>query len=275
MTIVVTKATGGTARALESTYVAPESQMAVVASGSFADAGMNAGFVMDLLSACVAHERCGAHLYQSVAGRTIDADLRASYEQFGAETREHVDKLERLIVEAGGDPNYVSPSARATERTAGGILESTFLLSGSVDAATAEVVMLEAVMLAEAKDHSNWELLAQLAVGMADGPLSELMLSTTEEVLAQEEEHYGWARETRARLLFESATGGMAGDGAMSGPNGAGGDRTRDELYAEAQEMDIPGRSQMTKDELEAAVNDQAVNDQAVNDQAVNDQGGV
>jgi hypothetical protein len=32
---------------------------------------------------------------------------------------------------------------------------------------------------------------------------------------------------------------------------------TRDELYARAQEMDIPGRSQMTKQQLQVAVEDQ------------------
>jgi len=229
MPLMVTKATGGTAQPTESTYVPPEAQAAAAPSPAFSDAGMNGAFVMDLLSACVAHERCGAHLYRSVAGRTNDSELRHNYELFGAETREHIGKLEMLIIEAGGDPNYVSPSARATERAAGGILESTYLLSGSVDAWTAEFVMLEAVMLAEAKDHSNWELLAQLAIGMTGTPLAELMLNTTEEVFAQEEEHYDWARETRARLLFQQATAG---------------------------ETAIPGRSQMTTDELEAALND-------------------
>ena len=256
MTIVVTKSTGGTAQPMESTYVPPESQVAATASAALSEAGMDPAFMADLFSACVAHERCGAHLYQSVAGRTTDPELRRNYEQFGGETREHIDKLERIIVEAGGDPMYVSPAARATERAAGGILESTYLLSGSVDAATAEVVMLEAVMLAEAKDHSNWELLAQLAVGMTGSPLAELMQSTTQEVLAQEEEHYGWARDTRARLLFEQATAGGAGNESSSSSNGAAGGRSRDELYAEAQKMDIPGRSQMTRDQLEAAVND-------------------
>ncbi|WP_293626368.1 Rho termination factor N-terminal domain-containing protein [Salinisphaera sp.] len=31
---------------------------------------------------------------------------------------------------------------------------------------------------------------------------------------------------------------------------------TRDELYDRAQQLDIPGRSRMTKEELAAAIND-------------------
>jgi rubrerythrin len=275
MTIVVTKATGGTAQPTPSTYVPPDALAPGVPSSSpLADSGLDPVFTADLLSACVAHERCGAHLYRSVAGRTLEADLRRKYERFGKETREHVAKLERLITEAGGDPNYVSPAARATERAAGAMLESTFMLSGSVDPLTAELVMLEAVMLAEAKDHDNWELLAELSAGMADTPLRALMERTATEVLAEEEEHFGWARDTRARLLMARATAGARrdgparvtgngkGHGSVGKRNGgrrraaSGTEMSRDELYAIAQEMQIPGRSQMTKEQLQAAVDD-------------------
>ena len=121
---------------------------------------------------------------------------------------------------------------------------------------TAELVMLEAVMLAEAKDHSNWELLAQLASTMTDGALRRRMQTVTTDVLAQEEQHYRWAHDTRARLLLSLA--GVDRVAPRSTPDTTRVDeRTRDELYAQAQRMDIPGRSQMTKDELRAAVSAQ------------------
>ena len=156
MTIVVTSATGGITRPVGALYVPPQRQVPDAGSSTaLVDAGVNATFVADLLSACAAHERCGVQLYRSVAGRTVDAELRAQYERFGAETREHVDKLEELITAAGGDPQYVSAAARATEKAGAGLLESTFLLGGAIDPLTAEVAMLEAVMLAEAKDRAN------------------------------------------------------------------------------------------------------------------------
>ena len=67
--------------------------------------------------------------------------------------------------------------------------------------------MLEAVMLAEAKDRANWELLAQMAAGW---PPARCATSSrpSPRVLAQEEEHYTWARDTRAEMLFALATGG-------------------------------------------------------------------
>ena len=257
MTIVVTNETGGTAQPAEAVYVPPDRQVRDAGSTTvLAEAGLDAAFVADLLSACLAHERCGAQLYRSVAGRTADAELRAQYEHFGEETREHVERLEQFIVAADGDPQYVSASARATEKAGVGLLECTYLLGGSLDPMTAELVMLEAVMLAEAKDHSNWELLAQLASTMTDGALRRRMQTVTSEVLAQEEEHYRWAHDTRARLLLTLGRCRQRRRGSTSDTTPVD-DRTRDELYTQAQRMDIPGRSQMTKDELRAAVSAQ------------------
>ena len=73
------------------------------------------------------------------------------------------------------------------------------------------------------------------------------------DVLTEEEEHYSWASDTRSSLLLMMA-------GASSTPPRAkaasGAEPTRDELYAEAQQLDVAGRSQMSKDELAAAVNE-------------------
>lgn len=247
----VTKATGGCAKPVGALYIPPELQVLDASEGTaLPQTGLDAAFMADLLSACLAHERCGVHLYRSVAGRTEDATLRERYESFGAETADHVRILEDLVAGAGGDPQYVSPAARATEKAGAGLLESTYLLSGSIDVATHELAMLEAVVLAEAKDHANWELLAQLAAAMAEGDVRNALTDAAAQVLAQEEEHYGWARTTRAQLLFTQATGGRLPADETDEEL----DLTRDELYAEAQELEIEGRSKMNKDELSDAV---------------------
>jgi rubrerythrin len=254
-TYTVTHDTGGTAKPVGLLYVPPDRQVPDAGTGTaLEETGLDAAFVADLLSACLAHERCGVHLYRSVANRTGEEELRRKYEEFGAETERHVEILEELIVGRGGDPQYVSPSARATEKAGAGLVETTFLLGGSLDLATQEAVMLEAVMLAEAKDHGNWELLAALTEEMADGPVKEQFRLATTEVLAQEEEHYGWASATRAQMLFGLATGGRVMPDAVQASDDGDVDLTRDELYAQAQELEIEGRSTMTKDELKDAV---------------------
>lgn len=250
MTTVVTKATGGRAKPVGILYIEPEQQVPDAGAGTaLAEAGVDAAFAADLFSACLAHERCGVHLYRSVATRTSEDSMRQRYEHFGEETTEHVRLLEELIAATGGDPQYVSPAARAAEKAGAGLVESTYLLTDSVDVTTAELAMLEAVMLAEAKDHANWELLSQLAGAMAPGEVRTQLEAVTGQVLAQEEEHHRWAHNTRAEMLFRLATGGRT-------PASGGQERSRNELYAAAKELDVEGRSQMTKDELARAVND-------------------
>jgi rubrerythrin len=258
MTTVVTQETGGRAKPVGVLYIEPDRQVVDAgASTALAGSGLDPAFTADLLSACLAHERCGAALYRSVATRTASVQLQERYEHFEAETLDHVRLLEGLIAGAGGDPQYVSPSARATEAAGAALLQSTFLFAGAADMATAELSMLEAVMLAEAKDRANWLLLAELAAQVTDPDLQAQFQAVTAPVLAQEEEHYGWASDTRADMLFTLATG------AARAGSGEPGDvldltsMTRDELYATAQELDIEGRSRMNKDELAEAVADE------------------
>jgi rubrerythrin len=251
MTIVVTQDKGATAKPVGVLYGEPERQRVDAATPALEESGLDASFVADLLSAALTHERCGVQLYRSVAGRTVSEQLRERYVHFGEETAEHVRLLEELISSSGGDPHYVSPAARATERTAAAVLESTYMLAGSVDLASAELALIEAVVAAEVKDRANWELLAELAALMQDGDVRKQLESVTAEVLEQEQEHFAWAAQARANLLLALATGRPAAE-----PGGKDDvvidlrEKTRDELYAAAQETGIPGRSQMTKDEL-------------------------
>jgi len=151
-TLIPTAAAGARSKPEDMTYVDPARTMRPDEDEAFlADTGLNGPFVADLLSDMLAHERCGAQLYRSVADRTNNPVLRERYKHFGDETVEHVESLEGLIAGLGGDPRYISPAARLTEKAGIGLLESTFLLAGSVDLMSQELVMLDAVLLAEAK----------------------------------------------------------------------------------------------------------------------------
>src|SRR4029453_16094141 len=169
--------------------------------GFLAGTELNGPFVADLLSDMLAHERCGAQLYRSVAQRTNNPVLEERYMHFGAETVEHVVVLERLIAELGGDPGYVSPAARATEKAGTALLESTFLLAGSVDLMTLELVMLDAVLLAEVKDHANWSSLAAMVEDLPAGEVRESLDAAVDEIEVQEDEHLRWAQDTRCRMI--------------------------------------------------------------------------
>ncbi len=174
--------------------------------------GLNLSFVLDKMSDVLTHERCGAHLYRSVAQRTNNPMLKAKYEKFGEETARHTQLAADVIALLGGDPMYVSPSARATEAMDTSLLQSTFLLDGSADPVTAEMVMLDAVFLAESIDHANWKTLTALIASMDDSPLQGQLREIIDQVEQEEDEHLEWARDMRERMtMLEAKSSAMAG----------------------------------------------------------------
>jgi ferritin-like metal-binding protein YciE len=217
-TLIPTAATGARSKPEDMTYVDPAHTMRPDEDEAFlANTGLNGPFVADLLSDMLAHERCGAQLYRSVADRTNNPVLRQRYKHFGNETVEHVETLEGVIAGLGGDPGYVSPAARVTEKAGIGLLESTFLLAGSVDLMTQELVMLDAVLLAEAKDHANWSCLAGMVDDLPAGDVRDAFLAAVDEVEVQEDEHLRWAQDMRCRMISLQATSGPTSSMGLKG----------------------------------------------------------
>ena len=253
VTIVVTNETGGTAQPTEAMYVPPDRQVHDAGSTTvLAEAGLDAAFVADLLSACLAHERCGVHLYRSVAGRTADAELRAQYEHFGAETLEHVERLEELIAAADGDPQYVSASARATEKAGAGcagVHLPAGRIGGRDDRRAGDARGGDA-----GRGQGSRQLGAARPAGRGDDRLATCAGAcrpSPTRCSPRRRSTTRWAHDTRARMLLSLADAGSVAT-VPHRTRRRGTSRTRDELYAQAQELDIQGRSQMTKDELRA-----------------------
>jgi len=211
-----TKDNGGQAKASPLIYGEPGRQVTDdQLAGQLTVEGMNAAFLADMLSGFLTHERCGRHLYRSVAGRTNNPILKQRYQHFGEETEHHVEVLEALITAAGGNPSYVSPLARAVEASDSKLLESTFLTEGGLDPMTAEMAMLDAVFIAEAVDQANWQGLDKVSQKLPSGSLKEQFQAAVSEVLAQEDEHFGWAHDMRSKLTLlqaQSSTMAKAGE---------------------------------------------------------------
>jgi rubrerythrin len=205
-TLTPTKSNGATTKASELVYVEPGRQVTDDdLAAMLPTAGVNVPFIADFLSAVLAHERCGRHLYRSVAGRTNNPVLRRAYEEFGEETERHATILEQLVMGLGGNPNYVSPAARAVEGTDSRLLESTYMLGGSLDVMTLEMAMLDAVLLAESADQANWATLARLADTLPDGDARNRLVEAVQQVAPEEDKHLDWARETKAKLVLLQA----------------------------------------------------------------------
>ena len=196
--------------------------------------------VLDQLSEFLMVEQGGLELYRVAASRAVNPELKAKYEEFGRETNHHREVLVRLIERLGGDPNYVSPTARVAQFKAAKLLESSMVVDG-LSEPELELNDLENVLLAETKDHADWELLAQMAdkaskgglKGMAEtagsmagagmtaakgGPseqvdkdlLADALQEAVAEVGTEEDEHVGWAREKHAEMSLRMGMMGPA-----------------------------------------------------------------
>jgi rubrerythrin len=167
---------------------------------------MNNQVLLDKLSEFLMVEQCGWQLYRVVGERATDPELQARYQEFGQETDRHRTILTGLIGDLGGDPDYVSPTARVAQVKSEALLQSA-LVSGPLSEAEREASDLENVLLAETKDHADWELLGQLAEQLPSGKARTAIEAAVAEVEPQEDEHLGWAQTKLAELGLKAIMG--------------------------------------------------------------------
>lgn len=160
---------------------------------------MNNQVLLDKLSEFLMVEQCGWQLYRVVGARATDPELQARYQEFGQETDRHRTILTGLIRDLGGDPDYVSPTARLAQAKSEALLASA-LVSGPLSTEELEASDLENVLLAETKDHADWELLGQLAEQLPNGKTKTAIEAAVAEVEPQEDEHLEWAQTKLAAL---------------------------------------------------------------------------
>jgi hypothetical protein len=202
MTVLTpTKSAGAIGKPVAMTIMEPNQVMLDDHLHAFAaGSDWNGAFLADLLSSFLAHERCGVHLYRTVAGASENPVLKNGYERFLGQTEHHVAVLEELIARLGGNPLYVSPSARLVHSMNDHLTAGVVLAAGSADVLDREMAMLEAVVLAETKDHADWSLLASLAEKAPEGEVRRALRAAVDEVEDEEDEHITWAKDMWHRM---------------------------------------------------------------------------
>jgi len=165
--------------------------------------------LLDKLSEFLMVEQGGLELYRVAASRAEIPELRQRYEEFGRQTARHREVLTRLIQQLGGDPNYVSPTARAAQVKAAKLVESALVVDGLAPIEI-QISDLENVLLAETKDHADWQLLSQLATQPIDDAVKQAVAAAVKEVEQEEDRHVEWARQTLGQLCLQMVTQGPA-----------------------------------------------------------------
>jgi rubrerythrin len=165
--------------------------------------------LMDKLSEFLMVEQGGLELYRIALSRATNPEVRQRYQEFAEQTSHHRTVLVRLIEQLGGDPSYVSPTARLAQVKASSLLETTVRVDG-LSQEELEANDLENVLLAETKDHADWHLLGQVVQQIDDYQVKTAIEEAVREVEPEEDSHLEWARDTLAQVALRMIMQGPA-----------------------------------------------------------------
>jgi rubrerythrin len=159
---------------------------------------LNQEWFRNFLSEMLAVERGGVQLYEKALQQLSHDDLRDKLEQFHQQTERHVELCEEMLNAAGGEDG-MGAAPEAAEHKAEG------LLTAEVPEEMSDINNVENLVLAETKDHWNWEMLSSVMIEIKDQKLKKIVSRAVREVRKQENDHLNWNQKMLTRLATEAA----------------------------------------------------------------------
>jgi rubrerythrin len=154
--------------------------------------------LQELLCQALEVELGGVQIYQAALSCVQNDDLRKEWEKYLGETKRHVEVLTRVFGLLGLDPETMTPGRQVQRHLGQSLVQAMQMAKDAGDPAGAELTACECVVLAETKDHSDWELIGQVAKQGA-GESTRALKQAYEEVEDEEDHHIyhtkGWCRE--------------------------------------------------------------------------------
>jgi hypothetical protein len=160
--------------------------------------------ITELVLQALEHEMGGVKVYTTAVTCAVNAELKEEWTKYLAETRNHVASLQAVCKAMELDPQRETPGRQVVRHLGGALVEAMQMALAAGDPAAAELVACECVVIAETKDHQNWELLGKCAERMK-GPGADALQYAHDEIEDQEDEHLyhtkGWCRELWIKSL--------------------------------------------------------------------------
>lgn len=158
----------------------------------------------ELLLQSLEHERGGVLVYQTALECVRNDDLRGEWSRYLAQTKRHVEILSQTCATLGLDPGETTPGCKIVRHTGKSLVAAMKMALAEGDPVAAELVACECVVLAETKDHADWQLIGQCA-GALTGEVAKALKAACDAVEDEEDEHLyhskGWCRELRLQAL--------------------------------------------------------------------------
>ena len=154
--------------------------------------------VRELLYQALETEIGGVQVYETALRCAKNQDLKKEWEEYLEQTRNHVTIVEDILTKLDLDPNEETPGRKVVRTIGESLVESMELALAEGEPGAAQLAAAEAVILAETKDHQNWQLIGEVSKKVK-GEVAKLLKEAYDEVEHEEDEHYyhtkGWARE--------------------------------------------------------------------------------
>jgi len=154
--------------------------------------------VKELLLQSLEHERGGIQVYETALKCIVNDELQEEFEKYLEQTRNHERILLSVFEELSLNPDEDSPGRRVVKLLAGALVQAMQSALKAGNPVASELVACECVVLAETKDHANWELITKVAE-KSRGEQQRVLQGAADEVEDQEDEHLyhskGWCRE--------------------------------------------------------------------------------
>jgi hypothetical protein len=154
--------------------------------------------VTELVLQSLEHEKGGIQVYETALQCAINEDLREEWGKYLDETRHHVEVLTKTCQAMDIDLEQITPGCQVIRHMGESLVTAMEMALKSGPPEAAQLVACECVVIAETKDHLDWELIGQCA-DKAKGETGKALQEAYDEVEDQEDEHLyhskGWCRE--------------------------------------------------------------------------------
>lgn len=159
---------------------------------------MNTDQLRELLYQALETEKGGIQVYQNAVRCALNADLKKEWKEYLEQTENH-ERIVRDLFEAFGlDPEVETPGRKVVRHIGDSLVKAMEMALDSGTPEAAQLVAAECVILAETKDHQNWELIGEVAKKLK-GDQAKALKVAHKEVEDEEDEHLyhtmGWTRE--------------------------------------------------------------------------------
>jgi hypothetical protein len=161
---------------------------------------MNEEQLRELMYQGLETEMGGVLVYKAAIECAVNEDLKKEFEKYLEETTHNVEIYQDIFEQVGLDPSIETPGRAVVRHFGQSLVQAMEMARSQGTPEAAELVAAECVIMAEVKDHQNWELIGKVIEARGvDKTYKDALKPAYEEVESQEDQHLyhtmGWSRE--------------------------------------------------------------------------------